>query len=178
MGNFIRFISVLLVFAVFFRYSTFAQQKSDLIVKGKVIDEKTGETLTGANVFASGQNVGGTSDIEGNFDIQVKSLPVTFSISYLGYTAKEVTVGDTSVPLTVFLSENTNQLNEIVVVGYGTQRRKELTGAIATVPKTTLEYNTFNPVGLLLSGAVSGVNVTQSSGQPGAPARISIRGSN
>jgi TonB-linked SusC/RagA family outer membrane protein len=154
-----------------------AQQTSNLVIKGKVLDEKT-EALVGANVFSITQNVGSITDIEGTFNIQVQYFPVTLSISYLGYITKEITVGDASVPLTVSLSENTNQLNEIIVVGYGTQRRKELTGAIATVSKATLEYNAFNSVDLLLSGAVSGVNVTQSSGQPGAPARINIRGSN
>ncbi|MDR1455776.1 MAG: TonB-dependent receptor [Tannerella sp.] len=177
--NYIRFTSSLLIFGVFFCFRVLAQpESSGLIIKGKVLDKKTEEVLPGASIFSTLQQVGNITNVDGEFDIQVKQLPVTLSVSYLGYMTEEITVGDASVSLTVFLSENTNQLNEVVVVGYGTQRRKELTGAIATVSKASLEYNTFNSVDLLLSGAVSGVNVTQSSGQPGAPARINIRGSN
>jgi TonB-linked SusC/RagA family outer membrane protein len=174
----IRLASGLLSFFVFVQFTAIAQQKQSLIIKGKVTDEKKGEALIGAGVFLSGQNLGTVTDTDGNFDIPVKSLPVTLSINYLGYAAKEITVNDASIPLIVSLSENTSQLNEMVVVGYGTQRRKELTGAIATVGKAHLQYNIAPSVDALLGGAIAGVNVTQSSGQPGAPASIRIRGGN
>jgi TonB-linked SusC/RagA family outer membrane protein len=167
-----------LIFVAFFLFPVAAQQISDLIVKGKVLDEKTGEYLVGANVFSTAQNTGSVTDTEGKFELLLKSFPVILSISYLGYKEKRITVNDNSSAVVVYLLEDAGELNEVVVVGYGTQRRKELTGAIATVSKATLEYNAFNSVDLLLSGAVSGVNVTQSSGQPGAPAKVNIRGNN
>lgn len=175
---FIKYTAGTVFFVVFSLFPTFAQHKSGLIVKGKIIDKRTGEALVGANVFSSVQNVGSSTGIEGSFDIQVKQLPVTLSVSYLGYITKEVRVSDASVPLTVSLSVNTDLLNEVVVVGYGTQRRKELTGAIATVGKAHLKYNVAPSVDALLGGAVAGVNVTQPSGQPGAPASVRIRGGN
>ncbi len=74
--------------------------------------------------------------------------------------------------------QNINTLNEVVVVGYGTQRRKDLTGAVTSVSQKILEYNVSPSVDGLLGGAVAGLNVTQESGQPGAPATIRIRGGN
>ncbi|MDR3351185.1 MAG: TonB-dependent receptor [Prevotellaceae bacterium] len=92
--------------------------------------------------------------------------------------AQEVAVADSAENAMLLLMENVSYLNEVVVVGYGTQRRKELTGAISTVSKAHLDYNVAPSVDALLSGAVAGMSVTQASGQPGAGASIRIRGGN
>ncbi|WP_158648296.1 TonB-dependent receptor plug domain-containing protein, partial [Candidatus Symbiothrix dinenymphae] len=104
-------------------------------------------------------------------------VSVSLSISYIGYKTLEVDVYEYTEPLTVYLHEDRNFLSEVVVVGYGTQKRKELTGSVATVNKQALSQisTSFES---LLGGAVSGLNVTQTSGQPGAGFNIRIRGAN
>jgi TonB-dependent SusC/RagA subfamily outer membrane receptor len=95
----------------------------------------------------------------------------------VGYASQEVEVYDLDAPLRVLLTENVSYIEEVVVVGYGTQKRKELTGAVASVARQTLEQPSVS-ISELLSGSVAGVNVTQSSGQPGAGSAIRIRGGN
>ncbi|MDR3308416.1 MAG: TonB-dependent receptor, partial [Tannerella sp.] len=99
------------------------------------------------------------------------------TVSYLGYKTEEVTIYEYTKPLTVRLSEDSKILSEVVVVGYGTQKRKELTGSVASVPATALSQQTLS-FDKLLGGAVAGLSVTQSSGAPGATSSIRIRGSN
>ena len=154
--------------------SSFAQQ---IELKGKVLEENTKVSVVGATIRAKNIHGGAVSSVDGDFSLNVKSLPVTLSVTSIGYKNLEVEVYDNE-PITIYLTEDLNKLNEVVVVGYGTQKRKELTGAISTVSKAHLEYNVAPSVDALLSGAVAGVNVTQSSGQPGSPASIRIRGGN
>jgi TonB-linked SusC/RagA family outer membrane protein len=154
----------------------FAQRNGGQI-KGYVIDENDREPLVGATISVVNGANGALSGENGLFVIPVRAFPVTISVSYLGYKPVETIVND-SIPVTVLLAGNTDFLEQIVVVGYGTQRRKELTGAIASVSQSHLEYNVASSVDALLSGAVAGLNVTQSSGQPGSPSNIRIRGGN
>lgn len=153
-----------------------AQQR---VLEGSIIDEKTNEAVAGAVVTEKGTNNSAIADNSGKFSLTTnKNFPIVLTISSTGYKTIEEKVTAASQVATVFLSQNANQLNEVVVVGYGTQRRKDLTGSIATVSKKVLEYNVSPSVDALLGGAVAGVNVTQESGQPGAPATIRIRGGN
>ncbi|MDR3253048.1 MAG: TonB-dependent receptor [Tannerella sp.] len=147
-------------------------------IKGRVIDEKTQEPLIGANIAVVNEKTGAVSGEDGSFTVYPKSFPAILSVSYLGYQTLEVTVGENSGTLTVSLHEDADILNEIVVIGYGTQRRKELTGSVASVSRSHLDYNVSNSVDALLGGTVAGVNVTQSSGQPGSSSNIRIRGGN
>jgi TonB-linked SusC/RagA family outer membrane protein len=169
----------LLLSTVFFLPLAVFGQGNDVKIVGKVLDEATGESVIGAGITIAGSPGTGTiSDTDGNFVLAVRSLPVTLYIDFIGYKRHEVEVSDAATPITVQLRENPNVLNEVVVVGYGTQRRRELTGAVASVSKSFLEYNTATSVDALLSGTVAGVNVTQNSGQPGAASSIRIRGGN
>jgi TonB-linked SusC/RagA family outer membrane protein len=152
-------------------------QNEAIEIKGRVLDEKTQETLQGVSILSVNENTGVASGNDGNFAITVKSLPATLAIHFLGYKDAEVTVDKYSTPLNILLSEDAGLLGEIVVVGYGTQKRKELTGAVTSVAKTILEHPTTSLDGIL-GGAVAGVNVTQVSGQPGAASSIRIRGGN
>jgi TonB-linked SusC/RagA family outer membrane protein len=163
-------------FSVFFILPVFAQ-RNGLHISGYIVDGKDGQPLAGAAVSVVNGKTGAVSSEDGFFTVPVQAFPATVSIGYLGYKPVETVVKD-SVRITVPLAENTDFLDKIVVVGYGTQRRKELTGAISSVSQTHLEYNLAPSVDALLSGAVAGVNVTQSSGQPGSPANIRIRGGN
>ena len=146
-------------------------------ISGKILDEKTQEPVIGATVSIVSSKGGTISDIDGNFSLRVRSLPVTVSVDYLGYRRQEIDIYESTEPLIVQLAESANLLNEIVVIGYGTQKRSDISGLVASVPKVNLEQpqTSFDN---LFSGAVAGVQVTQSSGQPGASSSIRIRGGN
>ncbi|MDP4237961.1 MAG: TonB-dependent receptor [Bacteroidota bacterium] len=166
-------LGVLFLFAVFISTATYAQQVE---IRGKILEENSKATVIGATIKLKGQQTGTVSDATGDFRLKVKSLPVTLDVSTIGYKSQEIDVYEAG-PITIYLDENQNKLNEVVVVGYGTQKRKELTGAISTVPKSSLSQlsTSFDN---LLGGAVPGLNVSESSGQPGATSSIRIRGGN
>jgi TonB-linked SusC/RagA family outer membrane protein len=158
-----------------------AQQHS-VTIKGSVLDEKTNETIIGATIkvkeAGKSGSAGTITDASGNFSLAVKSLPVTLLVNYIGYKEQEISIYEYESPVSVFLGQNNNLLNEVVVVGYGAQKRKELTGSIATVSSTTLNQPTTASFDNALGGAVAGLNVTQTSGQPGATSTLRIRGGN
>jgi TonB-linked SusC/RagA family outer membrane protein len=153
-------------------------QRNSFKIEGRVVDEKTQEALIGASISIPNEKTGTVADENGFFSIHSQSLPVTISVSYLGYKTAEIVVKESSRPVTIVLAENAGFLEEVVVIGYGTQRRKELTGSVASVSKSALEHINVPSFDGLLGGAVAGLNVTQSSGQPGAPSSIRIRGGN
>ncbi|OAV74672.1 Outer membrane cobalamin receptor protein, SusC/RagA family [Bacteroidales bacterium Barb7] len=165
-----------LLFTVLLPHPVLAQKGSTRI-EGRVVDERNGEPVAGANVFLVNEKTGAVAGEDGAFTINPKSLPATVSVSYLGYRTLEVAVYEYTEPLIVYLREDLSLLNEVVVIGYGTQKRKELTGSVASVSQSLLSQITPS-FDNLLGGAVSGVNVTQSSGQPGATSSIRIRGGN
>lgn len=177
LGKYFRFFifhKTLLLYLILPHASAYAQ--SD--VKGSVFDGRTGEPIIGANIIEKQTANGVATDVKGGFSFQPKGdFPVTLTVSFIGYKSVNVNVKNSS-PIKVFLDEDVQNLSETVVVGYGVQKRKELTGAIASVSKKILEYNIAPSVDVLLGGAVAGVSVTQASGQPGAPATIRIRGGN
>ena len=147
-------------------------------ITGRALDAATRQPVAGAVVTVKNTTTGVTTDGDGNFFLRIDTpLPVTLAVSLLGYYSQEVVVTDAGESVTVLLVENVSYLNEVVVIGYGTQRRKELTGAVASVSKQTLEQPSTS-INELLSGSVAGLNVTQASGQPGAGASIRIRGGN
>jgi TonB-linked SusC/RagA family outer membrane protein len=153
----------------------FAQQGTK--IEGRVIDEGSQTPIVEASVSLIGQGKGVSTDNDGKFTIFAQSFPTTVSVSYLGYRTVELEIYEYTEPIVISLGEDLNYLNEVVVVGYGTQKRKELTGAIATVSKESLQQlaTSFDN---LLGGAISGLNVTQTSGQPGAAFEFRIRGGN
>ncbi|OAV66773.1 Outer membrane cobalamin receptor protein, SusC/RagA family [Bacteroidales bacterium Barb4] len=173
MAKLCRFFQVALLAATF-SLPAFAQQGK---IEGQVLEERTNEPIAGAGVFLVNEKTGAVSDADGKFTIIAQSLPASFSVSYLGYKTAEVDVYEYTEPLTVYLREDWNLQNEVVVIGYGTQKRRELTSAISTVSKERLTQVTPS-LETVLSGAVAGLNVSQTSGQPGAASTIRIRGGN
>ncbi|MBN8857492.1 MAG: TonB-dependent receptor [Sphingobacteriales bacterium] len=166
------------VFIGIYFYCTGAQAQHR-IIHGYIIDDNNHEPVAGAVIGEKGHDNTVLSNANGFFSLHtLNALPVTLVISAVGYKSVEEKLYALHDTATISLSRNINVLNEVVVVGYGTQRRKDLTGAIASVSKKVLEYNVSPSVDALLGGTVAGVNVTQSSGQPGAPATIRIRGGN
>ena len=148
-------------------------------ITGHISDARTGESLIGASVVPkSSKELGAVTDIDGNFTLVTNvELPLTLSVQYVGYRPQEVDVYDTSEPVDIQLSDNASRLNEVVVIGYGEQKRLELTSAISSVGSELLHQQN-NSVESALQGAVAGLNVTQTSGQPGAASIIRIRGGN
>lgn len=172
MGN--RKRTFVFLMGLFLACSVYGQ----ITLRGIVVDEED-IPIIGAAVVIKSTTLGVVTGIDGEFHLTIQEpLPVTLSVSFLGYETQETKVYEVGQEIRVVLTETAESLDEVVVVGYGTQRRKELTGAITSVSRKHLEYNTAPSVDALLSGAVAGVNVTQSSGQPGAPASVRIRGGN
>ena len=153
-------------------------QGSDQInLKGQVLEAKGKTGLSGATIHLQGSTNAVTTNDKGAFIITTyKKIPFIISVSFVGYQTQDIKVTNADA-LTITLTENSNQLAEVAIVGYGTQRRKDVTGSIASIPKENLSQvsPSFDN---MLQGAVAGVNVTQSSGQPGATSSIRIRGGN
>ncbi|MDR0614337.1 MAG: TonB-dependent receptor [Dysgonamonadaceae bacterium] len=170
-----KVVHFLLLAVIFFPFSAYAQG-GDVKINGRVLDEKTQEPVIGAGVSLVGAKEGTVSDVKGNFSLSVRSLPATISIDYLGYRKQEVDIYESAEPVIIQLVESANFLNEVVVVGYGTQKRKELTGAVTSISKETLSQPVVS-FDNLLGGAAAGLNITQG-GQLGSTFSARIRGGN
>jgi TonB-linked SusC/RagA family outer membrane protein len=158
---------------------TSAKAQENTTIKGTVVDTKTKAPISGATIHIEGSTNTVTTDNKGGFQLTTyKKLPVTLFVSFVGFRTELVIVDSSNTQtVSVVLKDAPNQLSDVVVVGYGTQRRKDVAGAVASVSKENLSRPVTSPDNLL-QGAVSGVTVTQSSGQPGAGASIRIRGGN
>ncbi len=167
-----------IVVALFLAHSSFALGQS--VITGHVTDTKTGEPLIGATVTVVGENALGTvTDIDGNFSLRTNlETPWTIDIDYIGYRKQQLEVYDPEDPVEVSLNEKKDLLGEVVVVGYGTQRRTQLTGSVTQVNQSAIKSSPSATVDEALSGIVAGLNITASSGQPGAAAQLRIRGGN
>lgn len=145
-------------------------------IKGTISDGVTGEGIVGATVkLANGK--GAVTDLDGHFAINVNKLPAKLNISFTGYKSQSITVFDDEEDISVKLTEQRNYLGDVVVVGYGTQQRTQLTGSVATIGADLLEDFPAPTIDAALGGAVTGVEVT-AGGQPGAGSNIRIRGGN
>ncbi|ARV16607.1 SusC/RagA family TonB-linked outer membrane protein [Polaribacter sp. SA4-12] len=146
-----------------------AQTKS---VKGVVSAD--GEPMIGATIIVKGTSTGTQTDFDGNYTIKVKTGGVLV-FKYIGFLSKEIVVGKSST-INVSLVEDTTNLDEIIVIGYGTQKKKEVTGAVVQVSNEAISKIGTADLGAALQGLIAGVNVTASSGAPGADSNILIRG--
>lgn len=143
-------------------------------VTGKVVNDK-GEPLQGVNVVEVGTNNGTTTNAEGSFVLSVASGTSKLSFSYIGYIAQEVEVSDRATINVQMLAENKN-MEEVIVVGYGTQKKRNVTGAISSVKATDLENMPVFRVEQSMQGRVSGLTITAASGQPGEASTVRVRG--
>jgi TonB-linked SusC/RagA family outer membrane protein len=143
-------------------------------VSGNVQDG-TGFPIPGANIIVKNSTKGTTTDFDGNFALSGVEMGATISISYIGYITKEI-VATSSKVLTIQLEEDLAQLDEVVVVGYGTQKKKDVTGAVSIVSAATLEDLKPVDAAQALQGTSAGVSVTAPSGSPGGEFNILIRG--
>ena len=156
----------------FISVATFGQNFS---VSGTVVEDVSGLPLIGATVLQKGTSNGVSTDFDGNFTIGDISNGDVLVISYIGFLTQEVQISSNQ-RLSIVLVEDLAKLDEIVVVGYGTQRKKEITGAVSVIGSETIED--LKPVRIeqALQGQVSGVQITSGSGAPGAGLNIAIRG--
>lgn len=156
-----------------------AQKTKPLInstLNGIVIDKDSKNPITGATVQIKGTTHTVFTDAEGKFYFKTGQIfPYTLIVSFIGYDKREVIAETNSITIT--LDQTTQKLEEIVVVGYGTQKKKDITGSVSSVPKASLNQIS-SSADNLLRGAIAGVVVTQSSGQPGGTSSIRIRGGN
>ena len=142
-------------------------------LSGRVIDAK-GEPIPGANISVKGTTIGTITDMDGNFSIDVNPNQI-LTISFIGYETKTIPVSNQKT-LNVVLQETVNQLDELVVVSYGTQKKRDLTGSVSKIDAGELERFPVGQFAQKLQGQVAGVQINQSTGQPGKGMGFRIRG--
>ena len=143
------------------------------IIKGKVLDEK-GNSLSGVNVSVKGSNEKTQTGFDGSFTIQTPNNNSVLVFSYLGMETREIIASFS--PMSIVLRENTKLLDDVVMVGYTSQKSNKISGAVATIKAAKLRDVTEGDVGKMLQGKISGVTVTNNSGDPGEQPIIRIRG--
>lgn len=144
-----------------------------ITISGTIVDAVTGEPVIGANVLVKGTTNGTSTDFDGKFSLEAPA-GATLVVSYIGYVNHEVKA--TSTPTTIRIKEDTQNLEEVVVVGYGVQKKESLTGAMQVVSSDKLLDSTTPSVENMLSGKAPGVYVNSGGGQPGAAGKVVIRG--
>ena len=160
----------------FLIHSSFGQKTANSkSISGKIADENN-SPIVGVNIGLKGTNIGSTSDAQGNYKLEILDTQsnATLVFSYIGYTTKEVAVRNQSV-VNVTLVDDTKELSEVVVVGYGTQRVKDLTGSVGVVKVKDAQKTATPDIAKLLQGQVAGVTI-QGNGEPGGGLQIKIRG--
>ncbi len=162
-----RYLTVLLVFGTLV---SFAQQS----VSGKVTAADDGSGIPGVNILEKGTSNGTVSDSDGNYRISV-GANATLVFSFVGYTTQEVSVGSQS-SVNVSLQSDVTALSEVVVVGYGTQEKREITSSVTSVKSEDFNKGTINDPAQLLQGKVAGLNITRPGGDPNGNYNIRLRG--
>lgn len=144
-------------------------------VSGKVLDALQ-EPLIGVSIVIDGTAQGSITDVDGAFELQIPAGGATLNFSYVGYLTEKVKVKPGQKNIVVYMQEDAIMLDEAVVIGYGTQKKVNLTGAVATVGSEKLENRATQSLANMLQGSVAGLNVTTSSGVPGSSPSINVRG--
>lgn len=167
------------VFLVLLMLSTFGLY-SQTIIRGNVIDEKTKEPIIGASVALKATTNGTLTDAHGGFSLQVtKALPVTLSISLVGYKSQDIDVYDAEEPIILSLKEDFNFLDEVVVTGYTSQQRRSVSGAITSINLSDgIKETAASGFDQLLQGKAPGVQISSNTGVPGGGVIFRVRGSN
>lgn len=167
-----KVITALFLFLVLSTTSSFAQQS----INGLVTDSSDGSPIPGVSVLIKGTTEGTITDFDGKYSLSA-SKGQTLVFSFIGYTAQEIVLQD-EIILNVSLESSTESLDEVVVVGYGTSKRSDLTGAVTSINEKSLKAEVVNSLDQAIQGKASGVQVSQNSGSPSAATSIRIRGAN
>jgi hypothetical protein len=143
-----------------------AQVANSQTVTGRIASAEKNEPLPGVSVVLKGTAQGTTTDRDGRFSLRVPNKDAVLVVSYIGYVRQEITVGDrTTIDLT--LEQDNKSLEEVVVVGYGSQRKANLTGAVSTIDAKVIQNRPSSNLANALQGTTPGLIVTRTSGQPG-----------
>jgi TonB-linked SusC/RagA family outer membrane protein len=166
----IGLIIFLSVWGAFFGYG------QEITISGVVTSESDNMPLPLANVLVKGKSIGTTTDFDGKYSLRVPSINDVLIFRYQGFKTQEIIIGNQTA-INISLKDDTALLDEIVVIGYGSSRRKDLTGAISSIKAEDLQAVQATAADDFLQGRVSGLLLTQTSGQPGAATTVRIRGS-
>ncbi len=159
-------------FLIFSLQYAFAQNK---VITGRVTDSKDGSVLSNISVIAKGTGFGTQTDMKGNFSLTVSLSVKTLTISSVGFLSQDIDV-TSSNNIEVALVATSSTLNEVIVIGYGTAKKKDLTGAVTSVSASDFNKGIFTSPDQLLLGKVAGLQISNNNGQPGGIATIKIRG--
>lgn len=168
-----RILSLLFFFMAFISVQVYAQ---DIKVSGTVISGADNYPIIGANILVKGTTIGTITDVDGNFSFEVPQGS-TLVISYIGYQAQEIKVSG-NAPIKVVLSEDSEKLDEVVVIGYGSQKKSDMTGGIVAVGNEKLQMVTTNNLMDKLAGQVPGLNITMEKASPSEDQVLRVRGEN
>src|SRR5690606_21904802 len=155
--------------------AVYGQQGSS--ITGTIVDDQANTPLPGVNVIEKGTNNGTTTDFDGKFNLQLSSSDAVLEITYIGFKSQEISLNGRST-LQIVLEVDTQSLEEVVVIGYGTQKKSDLTGAAASMGASTLTERSMNNPLEAMQGNVPGVQISQSTGRIGDGYDIVIRGKN
>lgn len=165
-----------LIVLIFLGTASILAAQTNVSVSGTVTDT-SGEPLAGVTVLVKGSSIGSATDIDGQFTVKLPPPVVgkMLNISYIGYVPKSVVL-KSDAPLTIVLEEDSKNLEEVVVVGYGTQKKVNLTGSVSSLSAEDLASRPVTNTSSIIAGLVPGVSVIQNSGRPGAGANVKMRG--
>ena len=169
MTIFFKMLSVAFVLCAF----TFSAMAQNITVKG-IVKDANGQTVIGASVLQKGTLNGSTTDVDGAFQLSVPSN-ATLQVSFIGFKTIELAVNNRTT-INVTLEENSELLEETVVIGYGTAKKSDVTGSISSVNQETLRQIPAGDITYALQGRVAGMEMRQTSSSPGSSMRIRIRG--
>ncbi|MFO8098382.1 MAG: TonB-dependent receptor [Salinibacter sp.] len=168
----LRIVAITTALVFFCVGGVLAQER---VVEGTVTDASSGETLPGANVTVEGTSAGTTTNADGEYEVQVSGPDAVLVFSFVGYERQTIEVGEQEV-IDVSLQPDVGELDEVVVVGYGSQEERDLTGTVSKVSAGDLNQSDAVSPDRLISGKVSGVQISASDGAPGSQSYIRIRG--
>ncbi|MGK7390086.1 MAG: SusC/RagA family TonB-linked outer membrane protein [Candidatus Cyclobacteriaceae bacterium M2_1C_046] len=171
-----RYLLFIKAIALSFSFSLLSLQGfAQHAVQGRVISESDNQPLPGVNILVKGTTIGAVTDIDGRYSLQLKENDAVLVFSFIGFETVEEPVGNRS-EINITLSLSQEQLQEVIVVGYSAKTKQEITGSVANLSSEEIQDVTSPDVASMLQGKISGVQVTQATGAPGAPAQIRIRG--
>ncbi|WP_281614821.1 TonB-dependent receptor [Flammeovirga sp. SubArs3] len=167
----LKCLGILSLLVLFSSFNLYAQ---DLIIRGNIVDEEK-TPLIGAYVIVKGTTIGTVTDLNGDFELKAPNKESTIVVSSIGYQTLELAIGERTT-FNIVLPFDTEALDEVVVIGYGEQEKREVTGAITQVKSEDLDKLATSDIGTALQGQMAGVSVRAASGSPGSNSTITIRG--
>jgi TonB-dependent SusC/RagA subfamily outer membrane receptor len=168
------FLTSKLALSIFILISCSSLQAQNMI-KGSVVDQKTSQTIIGASVLVKGTTKSTMTDVDGNYVLNVSDPNATLVFTYIGYVKIEEAINGRKV-VNVVLKEENNSLDEVVIIGYGTIKKSDMTGAVGGLKASELDAQSNTNLGSAIQGKIAGVTVESAGGAPGSGTKIQIRG--